>query len=329
MGQSKSVAIVMVEAFKELCERDGRTPSKAFFILQTRFSSEEINNVFGSYISLMKAAARSALPEPEGDPSRKAKVLFLDIETLYMTVRVWRPGEQYISHDQMDKDWNIISWAAKWLGSDQEVMYQDNRKAKHIRCDKQLLKGIWKLLDEADVIVTQNGKGFDIPKLFARFIINGMQPPSSFKQIDTKLIAKKHFGFTSASLAYMLDKLGVKYKKLKHKKFPGMELWEECEKGNIEAWNEMELYNKHDVLGLEELWEKLRPWDNSVNFNLFTDTTYEACKCGGEYIKNGYAYTSVGRYQRYRCFDCGAELRGRENLFTKKKKASIKTHIAR
>lgn len=38
----------------------------------------------------------------------------------------------------------------------------------------------------------------------------------------------------------MTDKLCVKYKKLNHSKFPGMELWRECLKGNSEAWTEME-----------------------------------------------------------------------------------------
>lgn len=109
------------------------------------------------------------------------------------------------------------------------------------------------MLDEAEIVITQNGKKFDQKKLNARFILNGFQPPSSYKHIDTLCIARKHFGFTSNKLSQLTDKLCKKYKKLSHNNFPGFELWQECIKGNIEAWNEMEKYNRQDVLSLEEL----------------------------------------------------------------------------
>ena len=99
-----------------------------------------------------------------------------------------------------------------------------------------------------------------------------MQPPSNFKQIDTLKLARKHFALTSNKLAYMTDKLCTKYKKLTHHKFEGFELWKECLDGNLKAWKEMEKYNKHDVLALEELYTKLIPWDSSVNFTLYGDS---------------------------------------------------------
>jgi hypothetical protein len=196
----------------------------------------------------------------------------------------------------------------------------DSNDAKRKRKD-----GIWNLLNEADVVITQNGKNFDQKKLNARFILQGFQPPGSYKHIDTKQIASKHFGFTSNRLEYMTDKLCVKYKKLKHKKFPGHEMWVECLKGNLEAWKEMELYNKHDVLALEELYTKLIPWDNSINFNLYHDEEDHVCKCGSTtFIKNGFYYTSSGKFQKHKCKSCGAEHRDKQNLFTKEKRASLK-----
>ena len=50
------------------------------------------------------------------------------------------------------------------------------------------------------------------------------------------LIAKECFGFTSNKLEYMTDKLCKKYKKLKHGKYAGFELWKECLHGNMDAW---------------------------------------------------------------------------------------------
>lgn len=259
------------------------------------------------------------------------KVLVLDIETAPLLGFCWSLWENNIALNQLHSDWHVLSWAAKWLGdSPDKIMYMDQRYAKNIEDDKKILEEIWKLLDEADVVVTQNGKSFDIKKLNARFVINGMQPPSSFKHIDTKIIAMKYFGFTSNKLEYMTDKLCVKYKKSEHKKFSGFELWKECLNGNLEAWKEMEKYNKFDVLSLEELYFIIIPWDNSVNFNLYTDSTTNSCKCGSvKFKKNGYWYTAVSKFQRYKCLKCGAETRDRVNLFTQEKKDSLQTHTVR
>lgn len=200
----------------------------------------------------------------------------------------------------------------------------DQREEKDISCDIKILEGIWVLLDEADVIVTQNGKKFDAKKLNARFIMNGLQPPSSYKHIDTKQIASKYFAFTSNKLEYLSDKLNTNYKKLKHEKFPGQELWNECLKGNIEAFDELKKYNQYDVLVLEELYKKLIPWDNSFNPNVYIDGS-TTCTCGSTmFIKWGFHYSTVGKFQKYKCRTCGAPFKDRQNLFDPMKKLTLK-----
>jgi uncharacterized protein YprB with RNaseH-like and TPR domain len=264
-------------------------------------------------------------------PDKGPKVLLFDIETAPIVAHVWTLWENNVGLNQIVADWHVLSWSAKWLGDNaSQVMYDDQRNAKNIEDDKRLLQGIWDLLDQADIVITQNGKSFDQKKLNARFILNGFQPPSSFKHIDTKLIAKRHFAFTSNKLEYMTDKLCVKYKKLQHKEFPGHEMWTQCLKGNIKAWEAMEIYNKYDVLSLEELFTILIPWDSTINFNLYHDAEENTCKCGSsEFIRNGFYYTSSGKYQKLRCKKCGAETRCRENLFSKEKRAALKVHTAR
>lgn len=260
----------------------------------------------------------------------KPKILIFDIETAPIIGHVWSLWENNVGLNQIEKDWHILAWAAKWWGDKPEkTMYMDQRKAKKIEDDKVILKGIWKLLDEADIVITQNGKMFDEKKLNARFILNGFKPPSSYRHVDTKIIASKKFGFTSNKLEYMTDKLCTKFKKLKHKRFPGHELWTECLKGNKTAWKEMERYNKHDVLATEELYKKFQPWDNSIDYNLYNDSSESmVCSCGSKDLrKKGYAYTSVAKYQRYQCNDCGAQTRGRINLLSKEKKASLRPKI--
>jgi hypothetical protein len=257
------------------------------------------------------------------------KVLIVDIETAPILARVWDLWEQNVGLNQIKSDWFILSWSAKWLG-ESKVMYQDLRKSKNLENDKPLLQGIWDLLDEADIVIWQNGKRFDHKKLNARFILNGMQPPSSYKQIDTLLIAKKHFGFTSNKLEYLSDKLCVKYKKQTKRKFAGFELWKECLAGNRKAWNEMEHYNKYDVLSLEEVYHKLIPWDNSIDFNLYTDSSDLSCTCGSQnFQKRGFFFSPSGKFQRFKCIDCGKETRSRENLLSKEKKKSLRPGTTR
>jgi len=210
-----------------------------------------------------------------------------------------------------------MSFAAKWYDSD-EIIYMDQSKEKDITNDKKMLKVIWKLLDEADIVITQNGKKFDTKKINARFVMNGMQPPSSYRNIDTFLIAKRHFGFTSNKLEYMTDKLCTKYKKLSHGKYPGNKLWEECLKGNMDAWAEMEEYNKYDVLSLQELYDVLVPWDDRINFTVYFED--DRCSCGSTDLrKNGIYYTNANKYQKYKCKDCGKEYRDRKAIKSDKR----------
>lgn len=259
------------------------------------------------------------------------KILLFDIETSPILGYVWQLWDQNVALNQIKSDWFVLSWSAKWLGDPvSKIMYMDQSNAKNIEDDTQILKGIWKLLDKADIVVTQNGKNFDHKKLNARFILNGFKPPSSYKHIDTFILAKKHFGFTSNKLEYMSDKICKKYKKLKHAKFSGFEMWRECLSGNKAAWKEMKKYNKYDVLALEELYTKMIPWDNSINFNVYSDSLDLKCTCGStDFIKNGYSFTNAGKFFRYKCNSCGSELRSKENLFSRDKRKSLKTGTVR
>lgn len=196
------------------------------------------------------------------------KVLILDIETAPLISYHWGLWDQSIPLNMIIKDWFMLSFSAKWLGSpEDEIFYKDQRgkKGKSLENDKPLLIELWKLMDEADLILTQNGVAFDLKKINAKFIEHNMEPPSFHKNIDTLQMAKKLFGFTSNKLEYMTKKFCTKYKKQDHSEFSGFKLWDECLKGNIKAWKSMEKYNKFDVLSLEELFVKMAKYDKSPN----------------------------------------------------------------
>lgn len=251
------------------------------------------------------------------------KILFLDIETAPILGYVWQLWDQNVALNQIHTDWSILSWSAKWLHS-KEVLYMDVRNEKSTEDDKRILRAMWKLLDEADIIVTQNGKKFDAKKLNARFIIHGFQPPATYKHIDTLQIAKKHFAFTSNKLEYMADKLLTK-KKMTQRKFSGFELWRQCLAGNVAAWDEMKKYNQQDVLVLEELYHKLMPWDGgAINFAHYHQDEERVCHCGStSFQRRGYHITQTGKFQRFQCRSCGSWSRDRVNLFTEAHRSKL------
>lgn len=243
------------------------------------------------------------------------RCLVYDIETTPMTAHVWGLRDQNIGLNQIIKDWSVLAWAAKWLGDPpSKAMYLDNRKAKDVRDDKALLQPLWKLLDEADIVITQNGKNFDSPKLNARFIVHGMNPPSPYTHLDTYQIVRRVAKFTSNKLEYLTDKLCVKYKKLSHKKFPGMSLWNECLNGNKDAWNEMKRYNIHDVLSTEEFYTKIRAWAPEAMPKPYeaVNTNRDCAICGakGSVFGNGTRTIKTRRYQRLLCGKCGSYSKG-------------------
>jgi len=258
----------------------------------------------------------------------KPKILIFDIETSPIMSYTWGIWDQNVALNQIHTDWSILSWAAMWA-DDSKIMYMDNRKSKDVYNDKKLLRGIWQLINEADIIITQNGKSFDEKKLNARFILNGMKPPRKPKHFDTKRIATKYFAFTSNKLEYLTEKLCKKHKKLTGKrKFPGFMLWKECLKGNNKAWDELKHYNIADVTSLFELFGILSPWDSSINFGVYSDDEDHTCSCGSKKFKsNGFAYTATGKFQRYVCKSCGKESRSRQNLLSKEKTKSMRVSV--
>lgn len=253
----------------------------------------------------------------------KPKVLLLDIETSPLISYTWGLFDQNVALNQIHSEWFVLSWAAKWLGDD-KVLYQDQSKSKDMSDDKQLLKGIWDLLNEADIVLGQNSKRFDVKKLNARFIMNDLPPPSPFRQIDTLVIAKKHFAFTSNKLEWMSGKLCPENKKLKTKKFVGFELWKACLAGNKEAWAEMKAYNMQDVIALESLYIRLQPWDNSTRFDVHNNDEGASCNCGNSKLtRRGFSFTNTGKFQRFQCQSCRAWYTGKKNMLTKEKRASL------
>jgi DNA polymerase III epsilon subunit-like protein len=252
--------------------------------------------------------------------TRKPRILLLDIETSPTMAAVWRLWKENIGLEQINNDWFIMSYSAKWL-KDSTVYYEDCRDTLD---DIQLLINLHKLLSEADIVVCHNVK-FDIPKIKARMVLNNILPPKPFKTYCTLEAAKKNFNFTSNKLAYLSDKLSST-PKLSHEKYPGFKLWAECLKGNQEAWDVMKEYNQVDVLALEDVYLKLKVWDDKhPNVDVYNDNIYSSCvSCNSPNVsEKDYSYTNTGLYKQYQCSDCGKWMRSRYTLNSTTKRKSL------
>lgn len=251
--------------------------------------------------------------KPEAQLKGQPKILLIDIETAPILGYVWSLWKQNVGLNQIKEEWYILSYCAKWLGAD-EIIYRDVRNDPH--SDAGLLPELWELLNEADIIIGQNGKAFDIPKIQARMVMAGMLPPRPFKVIDTLLMAKQQFRFTSNRLEWMTGDSAnlTEISKSKHAKFPGFALWAECLKGNVEAWDEMREYNVPDVTSMEELYLRLRPWYvGHPNLAAYVESEEVLCpRCLSSDVKqDGFTFTQTGKYEMYTCGGCGGWSRGR------------------
>lgn len=253
------------------------------------------------------------------------KILIIDIETAPNLAYVWGMYKQNINKDLFLESTYIMSYAAKWLGND-EVYYEDNRHGD----DSVLCESLSLLLSNADYVVAYNGKKFDIPHIQGRMAIHGHTPTSPFKIIDPLLTIKKEFNFPRNNLDYVAEVFGCA-KKLEHTKFPGAKLWIQCLKQNDEAWEEMKEYNIQDIVTLEEVYLKVRPWmKQHPNVGVMLEDERAVCpKCGSKHINyRGYCYTNLSKFRKYKCMDCGGWGRQRQNEYDKEKRKQLGTNIA-
>lgn len=246
------------------------------------------------------------------------KILILDVELAPITAHVWRIFDETIGLNQIEKDWSILSWAAKWHGKD-DIFYADMRNhCADLQNDSVILQKLWDLMDEAELIIGHNLKRFDLKKINTRFLKAGLKPTNKPGALDTLVMAKSQFAFTSNKLEYIASFLGVG-EKSKHKKFHGFELWSECMRGNPEAWEEMELYNKNDVIITERVFDKLSPYCKTINRNAWrSDRDNLVCSCGSENLQSaGTRGNNQGIYYRIRCRDCGKSFKSKQAITTK------------
>lgn len=233
------------------------------------------------------------------------KTLYIDIEAAPAKAYIWDLKTRYVPIDQVAEDGYIMCFAYRW-NDDDEVGFFSLWDHGH----KTMIKNAWRLLDEADHVVSYYGSGYDIPRLNTEFMVARLGPPQPYHHTDLFREVSKRFKVLSKSMNHMLKLLSLETK-LEHK---GMALWTGCMSGNEEDQLIMEDYNIQDVAVMLDLYKELYPWlDNVPNEALYIPEGVEVmCRCGSTDLRfKGYKRTKVLSYKQYQCNDCGSWMKAR------------------
>lgn len=249
------------------------------------------------------------------------RILLFDLESSPQLAYCFGRFKQNIGQDNIAKEGGYILTAVwKWLGED--TCYSSVANDLYNGDDSNVCAELYEAIEQADVVVAQNGDRFDIPLLKARLIVNGMPPLKTIKSVDTLKIAKQ-LRFPSNKLDSMGAYLGLG-RKTQHM---GMKLWIDVMTGCPDALQLMLEYNEQDVLLLEAIYLKLRAFDaRPANLGLFFEDNLSRCPvCGSSDVEeSGQAcYTPVSKFAEVICNNCGHRSRKRQTLNTKEKRATL------
>lgn len=240
--------------------------------------------------------------------TKNVRILTIDVERQRgeWKVRRWDPyPPKFLHMDTMVSRPRIMCFAAKWHSSDEMIYHEERGRNGTAR----MVKAMWDLVNEADVLVTFNGDRADIPWMKEEFRYAGLPKPMPSKSIDLYKQLKGEFKLPYRSLRYAAREFG-NIPKLEN---DGLDLWERCEQGDEAAWAQMRAYNEQDVLATEDLWFDTLPWLNGTTHMgvLIGDGESRCPNCGSTDLvaQDRPARAYVREYQAYRCGECRSPLR--------------------
>ena len=236
------------------------------------------------------------------------KRLFWDIETSPSVGYFWEPGYGIdIPYKNVLKHWKIICVSYMWEGSDKvhNIMWDENKD------DRELVKELVEVLNQADEISGHNIDRFDIKKVRTRAVYHRIPMRAKYRSFDTLKKARGSFAFPSNRLNDIGDYLGLG-EKYKHE---GFGLWRKCMelegKELKKAQDEMKLYCNRDVPLQADVFHSIQSYTrNNTHVGTHAGGLKFSCPLTGseniELIKN--EYTSYGTLKRLvRCIDSGYE----------------------
>lgn len=305
---------IFVENHKRMPKLKSIEHTRRTYVNEIRGLNGELNRKMCTDKSLFQPATYdTANYKPfKEEINTSAKILVLDIETAPGKAYIWDVWNQNISADQIESDWFCLTWAAKWLFEKQTYSQRLTSKEALNQDDKRIMKGVWTMLNEADIVIAHNGEKFDIPRLNTRFLIHKMPPPMPYEFIDTLKHLRRQFDFFHNKLDYVNKRLGLTPKR----ENGGFELWKRCMAGEEKALIEMDEYNVGDIIALEEDYLRIRSWIKphpNIGLYILDEKKSRCPSCGCDNLKDeGKNYHTIANvYGLFRCDNCDSVSRQR------------------
>jgi hypothetical protein len=246
----------------------------------------------------------------------KQRVLLIDIETslniAYTFATKFKKENKDNENEIVDyfQESRLLSFAYQWFEEGKKMdiicLTENDFKGRNTtEKNEKLIKALFEVLNQADIVVAHNGERFDIKKINTYFIEHRLTPPKPVKLFDTCKFARYKFYFNSNSLDDLLKHFGFKGKKMIADK---KDLWIKLTlgKANKKDWEVLREYNKQDVEGLRKLYLLFRPYTLRHPPVYISDAGL--CPlCGSKKLqKRGWEVTLGGlKRQRYQCQNCG------------------------
>ena len=169
------------------------------------------------------------------------------------------------------------------------------------KAEKQLVKDFMEVYEQADILVTYNGKRFDVPAVQAKALHYGLGVLPNTPHVDLYYTAKSNLKISRKSLQNVGFFLG-----LNQEKTPvNGKLWLEAQSGNKKALKDIVDHCRADVLMLEEAYTVMRPL---VRTHPRVDG-YGPCRvCGSRKLqrRGPYITKTKNNAQRVQCQECGS-----------------------
>ena len=184
------------------------------------------------------------------------------------------------------------------------------RFKKDHRDDYHVVKTMYEVLSNVDIIVGHNSSKFDWPKLNYKFTKYGFPAIDEPVHIDTLKAARKYYRATSNSLYYLAKEFGVEMKEDLPKG-----VMHKADDGCVKSLKRLVKYNKQDIKSGATLYFKMMPYiKNHPDIRRIMGvikTPGEGQKlnqcgsCGSKnVISHGIRVTKLGKYRRIQCKDC-------------------------
>lgn len=202
----------------------------------------------------------------------------------------------------------ILAIGYKWVGEKRVYCPTILDNSKGMLDDKALVQDFSAVFNEADYVISWYGKRYDIPFIETKLLKYRLPPLAPKYHLDIWEAARKQFKLHSNRLAAWEKFLGTPDSKTEI----DYESWLKAAHGDKRAIAEVVDHCRKDVLVLEQVFERFRPWlDKEPPRALFTGDQEGCPSCGSKHVeRRGTKVAATRLYKQFHCLDCGRWYRG-------------------